>query len=314
MRPPARRVTTPLRLCALGLFVTLSAALAPPPPARSQTGLYAQAPLRAERGDVVLIRGGRFHRGASERELREAFQLCLRGTRMVVGTELRCSEQLFELEAPRRTIQLTRFAIDRMEVSHARYRRCVSAGACLPAGVSADDTRVGQPEMPVAGVSYADAERYCAFVGGRLPTESEWERAAAGPSGRRRFPWGRQYNPRLANHGDDGRPDNTDGYRYAAPVDAFPNGQSPDGLLNMAGNVWEWTKDRFDYDNYGAGPSVNPQGARSGGQRVVRGGSWRSDAYSLRVTHRVPVGEGARFPDLGFRCAYDVPPPPLDNH
>jgi formylglycine-generating enzyme required for sulfatase activity len=273
---------------------------------------HSQTELRAQPADVVRIRSGRFHRGASERELRDAFALCLTSTRVGAGNQLRCSEQLFELEAPRRSIVLTDYGIDRTEVSHARYRRCVASGACLPASVSADDTRVGQPDMPVAGVTFADAERFCAFAGGRLPTESEWERAAAGPSGRRRFPWGRQYNARLANHGDDGRPDATDGYRYAAPVDAYPSGHSPDGLLNMAGNVWEWTQDRFDFDSYGAGPSVNPRGPSSGGQRVVRGGSWRSDAYSLRVTHRVPVAEGTRFPDLGFRCAYDVPAPPVD--
>ncbi|MCA9533255.1 MAG: SUMF1/EgtB/PvdO family nonheme iron enzyme [Myxococcales bacterium] len=309
MRRSVKRLTTPRGLLVLGALVAVTAFCGAPgalPRARSQAHLHAQL------ADVVRIRAGSFHRGASERELREAFQLCLVSTRFGAGNQLRCSEQLFELEAPRRTIQLSAYGIDRTEVSHARYRRCVSSGACLPAGVSADDPRVGQPEMPVSGVSYTDAEQYCAFVGGRLPTESEWERAAAGPSGRRRFPWGRQYNGRLANHGDDGRPDASDGHRYAAPVDAFPNGQSADGLLNMAGNVWEWTADRFDYDNYGNGPSVNPRGARSGGQRVVRGGSWRSDAYSLRVTHRVPVGEGARFPDLGFRCAYDVPAEPED--
>ncbi len=264
--------------------------------------------VSAEQSAVVWIRGGMFFRGAGPYELRAAFQLCLTQTRIGMRNELRCSEQLFALEAPRREIQLSTFGIDRMEVSHAHYRRCVRAGRCLPASVSSDDTRVGQPQMPVAGVTFRDAERYCEYAGGRLPTESEWERAAAGASGRRRFPWGRQYNDRLANHGDDGRPDGVDGYRYAAPVSAFPEGRSPDGLLNMAGNVWEWTRDRFDFEGYGNGPSVNPQGPRHGGQRVVRGGSWRSDAYSLRVTHRVPVGEGTRFPDLGFRCAYDAPP------
>jgi len=271
------------------------------------SGARSQSELSVVPGDVVLIEGGSFFRGASDRELRDAFQLCLLRTRVGAGNELRCSEQLFALESPRRIIQLGPYGIDRMEVSHARYRRCVSAGQCLPAGVSADDTRVGLPNMPVAGVAYSDAERYCEFVGGRLPTESEWERAAAGSSGARRFPWGRQYNERLANHGDDGRPDATDGYRYAAPVDAFVAGRSVDGLLNMAGNVWEWTQDRFELEGYAGGTSVNPPGSSSGGERVVRGGSWRSDAYSLRVTHRVPVGEGARFPDLGFRCAYDVP-------
>ena len=255
--------------------------------------------------DVVWIRSGAFFRGAGPYEVQLAMQLCLTRTRLGLDAESRCTGALFELETPRRRIHLRAFGIDREEISNARYRRCVAAGACLPATTSADDARIGRPEHPVSGVAFSDAVAYCTHAGGRLPTESEWERAAAGPSGQRRFPWGRQYNDRLANHGDDGRPDPIDGYRHAAPVDAFPESASPDGLLNMAGNVWEWTADRFALHEYGEGPSVNPTGPRSGGERIVRGGSWRSDAHALRVTHRVPVGEGTRFPDLGFRCAYD---------
>ena len=102
-------------------------------------GARSQAELAVVPSDVVLMEGGSFFRGASDRELREAYQLCLLRTRVGAGNELRCSEQLFELESPRRVITLGPYGIDRMEVSHARYRRCVAAGQCLPAGVSADD-------------------------------------------------------------------------------------------------------------------------------------------------------------------------------
>src|SRR5258706_16107315 len=95
--------------------------------------------------------------------------------------------------------------------------------------------------MPVAAITIEEAQAYCRFAGGRLPTEDEWERAARG-SVRNRFPWGRHYDPALANHGRAPLgPDPSDGFALAAPVGSFPAGASPYGLLDMAGNVWEWT-------------------------------------------------------------------------
>jgi len=163
-----------------------------------------------------------------------------------------------------------------------------------------------QPSHPVAGVTFAEAAAYCAFAGGRLPTEAEWERAARGdaPEGRR-FPWGDPYGSRLTNHGQGiASPDGVDGHRYAAPVASYPDGASPFGLYDMAGNVWEWTVDRFRPRAYESGTSVDPVGDGLGSERIVRGGSWRSSPVTHRVTYRAAVAETRFEPDLGFRCAY----------
>lgn len=264
------------------------------------------SPGRAQRltlSDVVFIAGGWFHRGSTDDDVAYAISLCerewgARGPELCRGDIL---AQLLAAETPQRRIWVSAFRIDRTEVTHDRWRRCVAAGRCPPARTDGDP-RLAAPSMPVAGVTFHEAEQYCAFVGGRLPSEAEWERAARG-GGRRRFPWGQQFNDRLANHRGP-----IDGFRYAAPVGSFPSAASPHGLLDMAGNVWEWTRDRFAADSYSNGPAVDPQGATDGGERVTRGGSWRSSADLLRVTMRRPWPAGSAAPDLGLRCVYDVSP------
>lgn len=149
-------------------------------------------------------------------------------------------------------------------------------------------------------MTWAEAQRYCAWAGGRLPTESEWERAARGGS-KRRFPWGATFDERLANHGlPNGEPSSVDAHAYAAPVDAYPNAKSAHGLLNMAGNVWEWTAYRFAVDYCARREGVDPRGAVESEERVLWGGSWRSAAYTLRVTHRASLKDGESRPDVGF--------------
>jgi formylglycine-generating enzyme required for sulfatase activity len=158
--------------------------------------------------------------------------------------------------------------------------------------------------MPVAGVTAEEAEAYCAFRGGRLPTEAEWEKAARG-TGRRRFPWGRTYHARLANHGRPPvRADPSDGFRFAAPVGSFPDGASPYGVLDLAGNVMEWTASRPSTPDFDA---LGYAGADPAMHRIVRGGSWGHPAVDLRVTHRGVLRAVASHPDLGLRCAYDPP-------
>jgi len=282
---------------ALGAILALGAGLP----------LEAQGPgVALEPAAVVWIDGGHFRRGSRPEDLRTALSLCTRAYR---GRADRCSEELWALELPARQIYISPFGIDRTEVTNAAYARCVAAGACSPARVSLADDRVGRPQMPVSGVTHPQARTFCRFAGGRLPTESEWERAARGPDGRP-FPWGHQWNDRLANHGAAGsQPDPIDGHRYAAPVGSYPAGASPRGVLDMSGNVWEWTADRGGSDSHDweSGPAVDPTGASSGGERMVRGGSWRSTPDALRVTTRIPVPEGTTAPDLGFRCAYERP-------
>jgi formylglycine-generating enzyme required for sulfatase activity len=255
---------------------------------------------------MVSIPGSTFTRGSTPSNLRASFSLCVQAHLERAGT-LECHDGVFEEETPARRIRLSAYRIDRTEVTQAKYQRCVAAGRCVPSRTHAMDARVLGDELPVTGVTFDDAQAYCAFVSGRLPTEAEWEHAARGDEARRIFPWGAVFDERLANHGGlAGRPPDVDGARYLAPVGSYPGGRSPYGLDDMAGNVWEWTLDRFSPGSYADDLSVSPTGPESGMGRMVRGGSWRSSPVSLRVTSRLPVPEPEHSPDLGFRCVYDT--------
>jgi sulfatase modifying factor 1 len=254
------------------------------------------------------VGGGWFEMGSDDADVAFAVGLCAAGASAEEAAA--CRPELFLDEQPRHRVYVSPFRIDRTEVSQRDYLRCVQHNACVPARVSDLDARLGQPEQPVTGVTFSEARRYCEWLGGRLPTEAEWERAARGDS-LRRFPWGRQWNDRIANHGLSGdRPSAQDGHDFAAPVGAFPDGKSPYGLLDMAGNVWELTADRYAHDYYAAAAkaeSIDPQGPREGDEIAIRGGSWRSPAYTLRVTQRAAIKRDDHRPDVGFRCAYNVP-------
>jgi formylglycine-generating enzyme required for sulfatase activity len=200
--------------------------------------------------------------------------------------------------------------MDRTEVTVEAYGRCVSSGACAPAGFTAGDPRFDAPALPVVLVRWEDAQAYCTFARGRLPTEAEWEFAARGPR-LREFPWGDTYNPRLANHGSlaPDSADLTDGFAGLAPVGSFPDGRTPEGLLDMAGNAAEWVSDFYSVTDRGFGyPPIsimNPKGPPTGSRHVVRGGSHADGAAWLRTAARTNIDD-VRSPYVGFRCAYDA--------
>ena len=250
---------------------------------------------------------GAFLRGSTQTEVEAAVEDCRRRT----SERLReiCSPRIFGLEAPRRRIVVSAHGIDRTEVTWDSWRRCMRAGACPPPRIPAP-AGPSPAAHPVTGVTSHEAAAFCRFAGGRLPTEAEWERAARGPDGRA-YPWGRYFNDRLANHGGlEGRAA-LDGFRGSAPVGSFPGGASPHGLLDMAGNAWEWVADRFDPTSYARGPAVDPRGPATGGDRLIRGGSYRVDGDRLRTAHRLPFPASAHEPDIGFRCAYEARPASL---
>lgn len=264
--------------------------------------------------DTQWIAAGWFTFGATEEDLQQARRLCV-SERIPLALRLRgcASEELFASELPARRVYLSRYGIDRYEVSQEELLRCVDAGACDPSSYATQEPGLTHPSQPAIGLSFALASALCRFRGGRLPTEAEWERAARGDSGRR-FPWGSFWNPGLANHGapslsfdpSAGAPSSDDGYGFLAPSIAFEASASPHGVVQMAGNVWEWTLDSFSPMR--AQPlSVDPQVQLDNGQRVVRGGSFRSPATALRVTHREGRPETRGFVDVGARCVYDFP-------
>jgi len=268
--------------------------------------------VRADASARAFIASGWFSMGSEGSDVDYARRLCV-SERMPSALRLRgcASEELFGNEVPARRVYVSAFWLDRYEVSRAEYADCMRNGGCEPPLLETQHPGLSAPDHPISGVSWAQAAAYCRYRGGRLPTEAEWERAARGDS-QRRFPWGRAYNETLANHGApalalepvDGQPSDEDGVLHTAHVRAFEQAKSPHGLVQMAGNVWEWTADGYAPLSL-QGTRVDPKEPRGTGLRVVRGGSFRSPAFTLRVTHREARAETSAFVDVGVRCAYE---------
>ena len=194
-------------------------------------------------------------------------------------------------EKPQHTVYLDGYWIDRTEVTNAQYLKCVAAGACRPANF-ADDPLFNGPKQPVDGVTLDDAIAYSKWVGGRLPTEAEWEKAARGPDGRI-FPWGNEFDEAKARTFET-KPLKT------VDVGSYPAGASPYGLLDVAGNIWEWVADR--YGPYPSERQVNPKGPDTGDFWVLRGGSFNDNRLFARAAYRARHLKGNYF-DIGFRVA-----------
>jgi formylglycine-generating enzyme required for sulfatase activity len=229
-------------------------------------------------------------------------------------------------EKPVHPVTLSGFEMDVIEVTVAQYRACVAANACRPATAVQQEGfspavaktlsqfcnfgRAGRERHPVNCVDWNQASAYCKWAGKRLPTEQEWEYAARGTD-RRTFPWG------------DGAPgperlnacgarcvelatgqgwrwpamyDGDDGFADTAPVGSFPKGRSASGVLDMAGNVWEWTDTPY-CSSYAASKTCVDD-------RVIRGGSWSDgNPTYVRAAYRNARAPTVRSIYVGFRCA-----------
>jgi eukaryotic-like serine/threonine-protein kinase len=221
-------------------------------------------------------------------------------------------------EGPQRSINLDAFAIDQTEVSVAMYLRCVAAGICklnTPSSGTVPSDYYSDPvyaDYPVVDVTWLDASRYCEWIDKRLPTEAEWEKAARGAEGLI-FPWGNEWDPNSLNFcdanclGDYRDPTFDDGYADRSPAGNYPAGASPYGLLDMAGNVWEWVADWYSESYYRDPATENPPGPASGSERVVRGGGYDSRGTNVRASKRLHHLPAFYSGSLGFRCASKAP-------
>ena len=178
---------------------------------------------------------------------------------------------------------LESFWIDEHEVTREQYRKCMLAGKCdAPLGSASDANYWSESRLKYAAdkVTWEQAYSYCTWAGGTMPDDDQWEKAARGTDGRR-FPWGNAYNTRLANTKERGSGDLT--------VGRYPDGASPYGALDMAGNVWEWTSNKVVIDG-------------NSNCRSIRGGSYLQSLDLAETFNQDCIAGEIWFDGLGFRC------------
>ena len=227
-----------------------------------------------------------------------------------------------EDESPVHPVFLSGYRIGRYPVTVEEYRRFVEDGGYGEAlywraggfgkwkELDGWREQIDHPTRPVVGVSWYEASAYCSwmewrkgFRGCRLPTEAEWERAARGTTGRK-YPWGDDPpNGRLANFAvstwEGGHP---------TPVGAYPLGDTPEGISDMAGNVCEWCSDAYNRGYYEKSPKKDPKGPDRSGACVLRGGSWYALSEYLRSACRRGNHPECRFGNFGFRVVCVLSP------
>lgn len=245
--------------------------------------------------------------GSQEDDKRYSGMVLIKSGWMKMG-----SDEGLEDERPVRDVQINSFYMDITPVTNTQFQKFVNATKYVTDAEKSGDEYDWQryassdrADHPVTCVSWNDAQAYAKWADKRLPTEAEWEYAARGGLVGERYPWGKDDAGKKANfgHGDlAGAALTGETPLPTKPVKSYPaNGY---GLFDMSGNVWQWCNDWYEKGYYFQAPESNPQGPEKGKIKVLRGGSWYTDAGKVRVSARnSDTPDGGRQNDYGFRCA-----------
>lgn len=283
--------------------------------------------------EMVFVPSGTFLMGSSDEQIDKAMDDC---EKMYRG-EQDCQRRIYSnQEQPQHEVYVNAFWIDKTEVTNAQFCKFLNAkGNQKTNGVrwfepgaghrgivygyieeknGVFKTKPGYENYPAIEVSWYGAKAYCDWIGGKLPTEAEWEYAAKGPQNKI-YPWGNEFNGNLVNYRDstlnfDNLAKDTsfsDGYALWAPVGSYPDGASWCGALDMVGNVHEWVSDWYSADYYSISPKNNPKGPGNGTLKIGRGGSWYDSRWQVRCSYRkILTPSSARMHWIGFRCVLSV--------
>ena len=292
--------------------------------------LICAGAVLSDKGDTdvqVFIPAGIFLMGTTPEQAEKAVSFCMKH-------QENCRKSWFTHEMPQREVYLDEYFIDKTEVTFEQFfvfikqnnNLCRNAPCFKDLGNEnvirkkngkwflIEDYR----DSPVTDIAWEGANAYCKWVGKRLPTEAEWEKAARGTDGRV-FPWGNDWAQGKANFCDRNCPQDwatknekqdwddlpNDDQSKSAMVRAFENGQSPYGVYQMAGNAWEWVSDTYSPDAYTTLTATNPHMMKKGATHVLRGGGWNALPFLLRSAARYRDAPGMAVGARGFRCAKD---------
>jgi iron(II)-dependent oxidoreductase len=226
----------------------------------------------------------------------DSLMVLIPGGEFIMGKD---SEKGYDF-SPAHKVKVDSFYMDRHEVTNEEYVRfCEETGHRLPEFWNTDIFRSGidYQDYPVVGIDWSDANKFAAWAGKRLPTEAEWEYAARGGLVDKDYPNGNNWTKEIAKQ------DTSTWKNLVDPVEYYESNGF--GLYDMSGNVWEWVADRYSEAYYSKSETDNPAGAKSGNNRVIRGGSWHSGAMCKKVYYRKGLTSNWCDFAVGFRCVKD---------
>lgn len=283
--------------------------------------------------EMVYVPSGNFIMGSNNEQLDKAMKDC----RKMHDAENDCPRHIYaKQEQPQHELYIDAFWIDKTEVTNAQFCEFLNVnGNQTTNGVKwfepgaghrgiiygyIEETdnvfypKVGFENYPVIEVSWFGAKAYCDWIGGRLPTEAEWEYAAKGTTNNI-YPWGNEFNGSIVNYRDATFDfDNlgkdscfSDGFPMWSPVGSYPDGASWCGALDLAGNVHEWVYDWYADDYYSTSLNENPKGPENGALKICKGGSWYDPSWHVRCSYRKILNpSSARMHWIGFRCVMPI--------